>query len=394
MRINPGDDMMAESSQGRGAGRRSRGRRFVPYSTRARRPRGVRISSYHSPPNDNNESGSDDSTQPPSHPWEPPCPIPMPPPEPDREPSPVREPLPTGENIVTIVPPPNGENMGTVLTPPNGDNIEATAPTMTETNQEQPKRKRGPAKCIAFEMLRRQGKVLLKINDSETSSCCANSSMFTARLTQIVKQHCDMSYARWTDVPQAQKDELVDRVRADFVLDWDQENHRLTVLKQLRKRFNAFHHQLHKKYESFESHEEALATGCSMVDLNVWVTLCRRWGSDEFKKMARQNRENRKALYVNHTTGRKSFVRILEEKRTANADLVEFYKETHWSKKTGKFVTEATEATYKEMVERLDGLEPEQRTNEAAATVFREVLGSRPGYSRGLGEMVIPNSTR
>ncbi|XP_042985669.1 uncharacterized protein LOC122314255 [Carya illinoinensis] len=318
----------------------------------------------------------------------------MPPPEPDREPSPVREPLPTGENIVTIVPPPNGENMGTVLTPPNGDNIEATAPTMTETNQEQPKRKRGPAKCIAFEMLRRQGKVLLKINDGETAPCCANSSMFTARLTQIVKQHCDMSYARWTDVPQAQKDELVDRVRADFVLDWDRENHRLTVLKQLRKRFNAFHHQLHKKYESFESHEEALATGCSMVDLNVWVTLCRRWGSDEFKKMARQNRENRKALYVNHTAGRKSFVRILEEKRAANADLVEFYKETHWSKKTGKVVTEATEATYKEMVERLDGLEPEQRTNEAAATVFREVLGSRPGYSRGLGEMVIPDSTR
>ena len=114
---------MEESSRGRGAGRRARGRRFVPYSCRARQPRGVRISSYHSPSLEDNESGSDDLTQPPSHPWEPPCPIPMPPPEPDREPSPVREPLPTGENIVTIVPPPNGENMGTVLTPPNGDNI-------------------------------------------------------------------------------------------------------------------------------------------------------------------------------------------------------------------------------------------------------------------------------
>ena len=43
---------------------------------------------------------------------------------------------------------------------------------------------------------------------------------------------------------------------------------------------------------------------------------------------------------------------------------------------------------------RLDGLGPEQRSDEAAATVFREVLGHRPGYARGLGEMVIPESSR
>ena len=43
---------------------------------------------------------------------------------------------------------------------------------------------------------------------------------------------------------------------------------------------------------------------------------------------------------------------------------------------------------------RLDGLEPEQRCGEAAASVFREVLGHRPGYARGLGEMVIPESSR
>ncbi|XP_042971138.1 uncharacterized protein LOC122303422 isoform X2 [Carya illinoinensis] len=387
--------MIGEGSRGRGARRGFRGRRFVPYSSRARRPRGVRIAEYHSPSNEDHEVGSDDSTQPPSHPWEPPCPISMPPTEPSRGPSPVREPPPNGDNIVPVVTPPNGDNIGPVVTPPNGDNIDpATAPTMTASNIERPKRKRGPAKCIAFEMLRKAGKVILKINDGETAPCCTNSSMFTARVTQIIKQHCDMSYARWTDVPQAQKDELIDRVRADFVLDWDWENHKLTVVKQLRKRFNAFHHQLHKKYESYGSHEEALASGCSLVDVNVWITLCRRWGSDEFKKMSRQNRENRKAQIINHTAGRKSFVRILEENRAASADLVEFYKETHWSKKTGKFVTAATEASYKEMVEKLNGLEPEQRTNDVAASVFREVLGSRPGYARGLGEMIIPESTR
>lgn len=43
---------------------------------------------------------------------------------------------------------------------------------------------------------------------------------------------------------------------------------------------------------------------------------------------------------------------------------------------------------------RLDGLGPEERNDEAAVSIFREVLGHRPGYARGLGEMVIPESSR
>ncbi|XP_040992915.1 uncharacterized protein LOC121239691 isoform X2 [Juglans microcarpa x Juglans regia] len=183
-----------------------------------------------------------------------------------------------------------------------------------------------------------------------------------------------MSCAKWIDVPDAEKNELIERVRGDFVLDWDRENHRLAVLKPLRKLFNAFHHELHKKYLSYGSHEEALASGCTMVNDNIWVKLCERWETDKFKKISAQNRENRKRLTVNHTAGRKSFVRMLEEKAT-NANLVEFYKETRWSKKNGKFVTSAAEDTYKEMVGKMDGLEPEQRTDEATASVFREVLG-------------------
>lgn len=88
---------------------------------------------------------------------------------------------------------------------------------MPVANQEQPKRRRGPAKCTEFEKLRKHEKVLLKINDGKTAPCCANSSMFTTRVTQIIKQHCDMSYARWTDVPQAQKEELIDRVRVRYI---------------------------------------------------------------------------------------------------------------------------------------------------------------------------------
>ncbi|XP_042958209.1 uncharacterized protein LOC122293818 [Carya illinoinensis] len=372
--INYQGDRAGPSSRGGARIRGIRARRHVPYSARHNRPRGAKISSVYSPEECNQES-SDDSTQPPSPP---PSTNPIPTPAPIREPSPVREQSPTREHARLE----------------DSPQIVADAPTEPVLTQQQRLRKRGPARCIEFEKVRKNGKVILKINDGETAPCCDHAPMFTTRVSWIVKQYCDMSYARWTDVPQAMKEELIDRVRADFVLDWERENHRLTVTKALRKRFNSFHHDLHKIYQSFGSHEEALANGTSMVDPLVWVKLCGRWGSEAFKKMSSQNRENRKKQAINHTSGRKSFVRILEQKRAENGNLVDFYKETRWSKKKNKFVTDATEEHYKEMQGRLDGLEPEERSGEAAATVFREVLGHRPGYARGLGEMVIPESSR
>ncbi|KAG6722725.1 hypothetical protein I3842_03G174300 [Carya illinoinensis] len=392
--MNGRGEVVGDSGRGRPRGRAFRGRRLVPYSCRARRPRGARISSYHSP-GDVEEASSDDSTQPPSHPWEPPCAANTLVAEPDSVTLPIIRPEPDRVQIGVNAPTePNRVTSPTIEAEHARVQTSEDIPTEPVVNQAQRRRGRGPAKCIEFEKLRKHGKVLLKINNGETAPCCSNANMFTTRLTWIVKHHCDMSYPRWSDVPQAHKDELIDRVRGDFELDWELENHRLTVTKQLRKRFNAFHHELHRIYLSYANHDEALANGTVLVSPLVWVKLCGRWGSEAFKKISTKNRENRKRLIINHTAGRKSFVRILEEKRTESGNLVDFFKETHWSKKNSKFLSPATEDKYKDMVGKLDNLEPEQRTDETAAGVFREVLGHRPGYSRGLGEMVIPESTR
>ncbi|XP_042976312.1 uncharacterized protein LOC122307477 [Carya illinoinensis] len=258
----------------------------------------------------------------------------------------------------------------------------------------QKKRGRGPAICTEFEKLRKHGLIHLKINDGEMAPCCSNAGMFTTRITWILKHHAHMSHARWTDVPKPEKDELMERIRGDFELDWEKHNHQMAVWKALRKRFNAYHHELHKKYMKFATHEEALASETSMVNPIVWTKLCERWGSDSFKKMSARNKESRKKLDVNHTSGCKSFVRVLEEKRVHETNVVDFYRHTRWSKKKEKFVTPATEHNYNKMTSKMDALEPEKRTDEAASEIFRSVLGQRAGYARGLGEMVIPDSRR
>ena len=47
-----------------------------------------------------------------------------------------------------------------------------------------------------------------------------------------------------------------------------------------------------------------------------------------------------------------------------------------------------------QMVEKMNAKQPDARTDDAAATIFREVLGHRPGYSRGLGHSVMPESPK
>lgn len=45
-----------------------------------------------------------------------------------------------------------------------------------------------------------------------------------------------------------------------------------------------------------------------------------------------------------------------------------------------------------QMVKNINAIEPENRTNETATIVFREVLSHRSGYTRELGEMAMLES--
>ncbi|XP_040987079.1 uncharacterized protein LOC121234974 isoform X3 [Juglans microcarpa x Juglans regia] len=231
--------------------------------------------------------------------------------------------------------------------------------TSLENNGKLPMRRcRGPAGCTEFMKLRKHGLIPLKINDGERAPSCENAVFFTTRVTWIIKHHATMVQNTWDVVDTQEKEELINRVRADFILDWSKRNHREMVEKNLGKKFNDFHYQLHKIYLGCATHDEALVKSTSLVEPDVWKILCGRWGSDEFKKISNQNKANRKRQSVNHTPGRKSFMRLIQEMNT--------------------------------MIEKLHEMEPEKRTDEAANIIFRDVLGHRSGYARGLGGSVIP----
>ncbi|KAF5451781.1 hypothetical protein F2P56_026855 [Juglans regia] len=252
------------------------------------------------------------------------------------------------------------------------------------------KRGRGPARGALFERLRKVGKVPLDIKDGHRGPSCENASIFTGRVTWIVKVYADMRHESWSYVPEEEKQELIDRVRADFILDWTKDNHREMVVTHLSEKYKAYHYELHKIYLKYASHEEALHGGTPMVPKPVWELLCERWASRTFKEKPRKNTINRQKLRVNHTSGRKSFVRILEEKRDTTTNMIAFYRETHWSARKGKFINDTTKHNYNLMLERLNEKDSEEDVDEAAAEIFKDVLGFKSGYASGMGHMVIP----
>ncbi|XP_018825984.1 uncharacterized protein LOC108994984 isoform X3 [Juglans regia] len=186
--------------------------------------------------------------------------------------------------------------------------------TRLENNVNPPMRRcRGPAGCTEFMKLRKHDLIPLQINDGERAASCSNAVFFTTRVTWIIKHHATMVQNSWDVVDAQEKEELINRIRADFILDWSKRNHREMVEKNLGKKFNDFHYQLHKIYNGCTTHQEALLKTTSLVEPDVWKKLCERWGSDEFKKISNQNKANRKKQRVNHTAGRKSFVRLIQE---------------------------------------------------------------------------------
>ncbi|KAG7945405.1 hypothetical protein I3843_03G242000 [Carya illinoinensis] len=266
--------------------------------------------------------------------------------------------------------------------------------TNARTDAPSRKRGRGPAKDTLFDRVRKFGQIPLNIKDGQRGPSCENYNLFSGRVTTIVRLHANMMHASWKAVPKEEKEELIDRVKADFKLDWTQSSHRECVTNAVARKYNGFHYLLRKQYIRYGSKEAALSGGTSWVEKPVWEHLCRMWSTEEFEKMSKRNQKNRQKQNVNHTGGRKPFVRILEEMNEEDPNLIQFYREVHWSRKKGCFITGQAEQNYKLMLERLDETEVNtENNNEKCNAAFKEVLGYKAGYATGLGHSVIPEAS-
>ncbi|XP_040986324.1 uncharacterized protein LOC121234450 [Juglans microcarpa x Juglans regia] len=116
-------------------------------------------------------------------------------------------------------------------------------------------------------------------------SSSSSTIVFSSRVSWIVKVHVKMRHASWSVVDDKEKHELINRVRADFVLDWTKENHHEDVVNALANKYNTYNYELYKHYLKYASHEEILAGWKGLAEPHVWEWLCERWASGTFKNL-------------------------------------------------------------------------------------------------------------
>ncbi|TYK14129.1 CACTA en-spm transposon protein [Cucumis melo var. makuwa] len=104
------------------------------------------------------------------------------------------------------------------------------------------------------------------------------------------------------------------------------------------------------------------------------------------QEQSRTNKAARQKQHYNHSSGSKSFLQRqyeLAERRGQRVDRVELFRETHV--RAGTFVSQAAEDAHNQMLKLQSQPTPEGSQPLSEDEICDQVLGRRPGYSKGLG---------
>ncbi|KAA0056994.1 CACTA en-spm transposon protein [Cucumis melo var. makuwa] len=141
--------------------------------------------------------------------------------------------------------------------------------------------------------------------------------------------------------------------------------------------FKEFRADCHKHFKKYSDPEEARANPPNALE------------------QSRTNKAARQKQPYNHSSGSKSFLQRqyeLAERRGQPVDRVELFRETHV--RAGTFVSQAAEDAHNQMLELQSQPTPEGSQPLSEDEICDQVLGRRPGYSKGLGWGPKPKARR
>ncbi|KAA0056417.1 CACTA en-spm transposon protein [Cucumis melo var. makuwa] len=175
---------------------------------------------------------------------------------------------------------------------------------------------------------------------------------------------------KWADVGR----EYIERF---FVLDFNDQAMNRFVEHQMVTTFKEFRADCHRHFKKYSDPEEARANPPNALE------------------QSRTNKAARQKQPYNHSSGSKSFLQRqyeLAKRKKELVDRVELFRETHV--RVGTFMSQAAEDAHNQMLElqsqpTLEGSQPLPEDE-----ICDQVLGRRPGYSKGLGWGPKPKACR
>ncbi|KAA0033108.1 CACTA en-spm transposon protein [Cucumis melo var. makuwa] len=163
--------------------------------------------------------------------------------------------------------------------------------------------------------------------------------------------HC----LKWADVGREYIKVVKGDLQRSFVLDFNNQAMNRFVEHQMLTTFKEFRANCHRHFKKYSNPEEARANPPYILE------------------QSRTNKAAKQKQPYNHSSGSKSFLQRqheLAEKKGELIDSVELFQETHV--RVGMFVSQAVKDAH--------GSQPLYKDE-----ICDQVLGKRPGYSKGLG---------
>ncbi|KAA0056494.1 CACTA en-spm transposon protein [Cucumis melo var. makuwa] len=202
---------------------------------------------------------------------------------------------------------------------------------------------------------------------------------------------------KWADVGR----EYIEVVKGDlqrlFVLDFNDQAMNRFVEHQMFTTFKEFWIDCHRHFKKYSDPEEARANPPNALvgRHEDWHFLYDHYISHAFQEQSRTNKSARQKQPYNHSSGSKSFLQRqyeLAERKGELVNRVELFQETHV--RAGTFMSQAAEDAHNQMLELQSQPTPKGSQPLSEDEICDQVLGRRPGYSKGLGWGSKPKARR
>ncbi|CAL5326662.1 unnamed protein product [Camellia sinensis] len=203
---------------------------------------------------------------------------------------------------------------------------------------------------------------------------------------------------KWDKIDEIHKAPIIQAVRDKFeIVDYDEDEEvRKGVNKKCKTLYRSWRNKMKTHYSKLvDAGVDPYSKPYKGVDSEAWVYMINHvWLDEDYQNLAKKARDSRARLPYNHTMGSKSFQAAMYKQGTEKTDFVDFYKDSHWSKRKSDWVAPICGQLHEALKKRHDeSLEPGAipLTQEQLSI---EILGKKSGYLKGFGVGPKPSSSR
>ncbi|XXG62964.1 hypothetical protein AAC387_Pa05g1247 [Persea americana] len=215
------------------------------------------------------------------------------------------------------------------------------------------------------------------------------ASTFAIELGSHIRRLVPLNKETWAAIDDGCKEAIFTAAAQKYDFgDWKTDARVVIAVGKLAMHtYREFRAELHKAYKKLlEKGHDPKQYPYDTQRAAQWVWLIEnKWETPEWKRKSQRNSESRSKVKTLHTAGSRSFAAqfsiMQADEQQATPSQADLYRQQHYSKKKGRWITDHAEETHRRMEEALS--QPEINSPVAEQQVIENLLGKRVARRQG-----------